>query len=331
MPSPVETARIRGDREQLTGAAGGEHRVARPHLDRRRPLASSARTPTQRPPSTMRSTLKQRSRTSMFGSACAASASARSISAPVASPPACTTRGSEWPPSIASSQHRRRARRTARPSPCSSRTRRGPSVTSTCTASMSQSPAPAVSVSVRWSSAESGSPSAAATPPCAYRVAEVGELALGEHADASSPAGPRGSRPTARRCHCPAPERPSSGQPTGSRQAASPSVPKSDAQIDGRTPVAGASVTTDDVVDEPGPSDPGRHRDHELARRGLERLERRRVADLDVLERHQRLRSDLGAHRRARRVAAALAGDRPRRPPSAAPRATRAPPRARAA
>ena len=116
-----------------------------------------------------------RSRTSTRSSAWTAATSARSISAPVASPPACTTRDSEWPPSRASARAAvapSPVRSNTAPSAISSRTRSGPSVTSTRTASGSQSPAPAASVSERWSSAESGASSAAATPPCAYRVAE---------------------------------------------------------------------------------------------------------------------------------------------------------------
>ena len=56
----------------------------------------------QRPCSTSSSIANQPSRTSTSLRSTAAT-SARSISAPVASPPACTTRASEWPPSRASS------------------------------------------------------------------------------------------------------------------------------------------------------------------------------------------------------------------------------------
>ena len=83
--------RVGRDREQLPGAAGRDDRVAGPDLQRRA-VGSSARTPTQRPPSTIRSTANHRSRTSTRSSACTAATSARSISAPVASPPAWTTR-----------------------------------------------------------------------------------------------------------------------------------------------------------------------------------------------------------------------------------------------
>ena len=129
----------------------------------------------QRSRSTSSSIANHPSRTSIESLMFTASTSARSISAPVASPPACTTRASECPPS--------RARSSSGPSGdgsvskcaprrASSRTRSGPSVTRMRTASESQRPAPAVSVSTRCRSGVSGAASAAATPPCAYRVAE---------------------------------------------------------------------------------------------------------------------------------------------------------------
>ena len=62
------------------------------------PAGGSAVTPTQRPPSTRRSSANQPSSTALAERK-VASTSARSTSAPVAAPPACTTRGREWPPS----------------------------------------------------------------------------------------------------------------------------------------------------------------------------------------------------------------------------------------
>ena len=61
--------RVGGDREELAGAAGGQHHVVGPHLDRpcaRRRASGHAR-PTQRPPSTSRSRANQPSSTAPAG------------------------------------------------------------------------------------------------------------------------------------------------------------------------------------------------------------------------------------------------------------------------
>ena len=68
--------------------------------------------------------------------------SAREISAPVASPPACAMRSRWWPPSRVSVISPPASRSNSAPSATSSRTRSGPSVTSTRTASASHSPTP---------------------------------------------------------------------------------------------------------------------------------------------------------------------------------------------
>ena len=92
--------RVRGDGVELAGAAGGEQHVAAAHLDVRAVLADRRDTPAHRPPSTRRSRAKVRSSTVAAVSRTAAT-SARSISMPVAAPPAWTMRATEWPPSRA--------------------------------------------------------------------------------------------------------------------------------------------------------------------------------------------------------------------------------------
>ena len=102
----------------------------------------SAVTPTLRPPSVIRSTANQPSRTAL-AERYVASTSARSTSAPVAAPPAWTTRGREWPPSRASESEPVVSRSNTAPSAMSSCTRPGPSSTRMRTASSSHRPAPA--------------------------------------------------------------------------------------------------------------------------------------------------------------------------------------------
>ena len=103
MPSPVDSVRVGGDGEELAGAAGGHQDVPGPDLGRRRRPACRAVDPGAaaalddqvegEPVLVARAAAVRRT----------AATSARSISAPVAAPPACTTRASEWPPSRASS------------------------------------------------------------------------------------------------------------------------------------------------------------------------------------------------------------------------------------
>ena len=93
--------RVGGDREALADTAGREHDVGGAHeLDLA--VGSSAITPAQRPSSTSSSIANQPLADLDRRPRSTAATSARSISAPVASPPACTTRASEWPPSRAS-------------------------------------------------------------------------------------------------------------------------------------------------------------------------------------------------------------------------------------
>ena len=76
--------------------------------------------------------------TSMSGAASTAATSARWISAPVASPPACAIRSRWWPPSRVSDSSPSASWSNLVPSAISSRTASGPSVTSARTASTSQ-------------------------------------------------------------------------------------------------------------------------------------------------------------------------------------------------
>ena len=93
--------RVGGDREALADAAGREHDVdargrTRPRRRAQREHAGAA--------AALDEQLDREPALAHLDVAVAATAatSARSISAPVASPPACTTRASEWPPSRAS-------------------------------------------------------------------------------------------------------------------------------------------------------------------------------------------------------------------------------------
>ena len=89
--------------------------------------------------------------------------------APVASPPAWTTRAAECAPSRASRRRPSlRSKRTPRAS--SVATWAGPSRQMCAAAATSQSPAPAASVSARWASTESCPSMAAAIPPWARIV-----------------------------------------------------------------------------------------------------------------------------------------------------------------
>ena len=102
----------------------------------------------------------------------AAWSSARCTSAPVASPPACTMRRRECPPSRLSAQPPAAALSNCAPSLTNSVTARKPSATMDVTASGSQSPAPAARVSATCASTESSvSGSTTAIPPWAWCVA----------------------------------------------------------------------------------------------------------------------------------------------------------------
>ena len=124
------------------------------------------------PPSaaSSRSTASACSTTSTSGAAWIAATSARWISAPVASPPACAIRSRWWPPSRVSESSPSGEWSKLAPRAISSRTASGPSLTSTRTASGSQAPAPATRVSRWWSPGVSPGPRAAAMPPCAHCV-----------------------------------------------------------------------------------------------------------------------------------------------------------------
>ena len=118
-----------------------------------------------------RSSTSAWSMTSISPMVCSRAAiSAREISLPVASPPACAMRSARWPPSRPSAMAPSAVLSNSAPRAISRRTAAGPSVTRTRTASSSQTPAPATSVSRRCASGLSPTPSAAAMPPCAQRV-----------------------------------------------------------------------------------------------------------------------------------------------------------------
>ena len=164
MPSPVASSGLVVTANSWPAPPVASSTWRGPHLDAA-PLGAGDRTPTQRPSSTIRSSAKVFSSTGPRWRG-TASTRARSISAPVAAPPAWTTRARRWPPSRASSSWPCSSRSNIAPRAISSLTRPGPSSTSTRTASTSHSPAPAASVSARWRSVESGSsPSTAATRP----------------------------------------------------------------------------------------------------------------------------------------------------------------------
>jgi hypothetical protein len=85
---------IRGDREQLPGSTAREERVRGPHLLARPGRVDGDDTPAPAQPSTIRSSANQCSITAAAVRR-TASTNARSISTPVAAPPACTTRAWE--------------------------------------------------------------------------------------------------------------------------------------------------------------------------------------------------------------------------------------------
>ena len=142
------------------------------------PSACRTRTPQHRPPSTTRSTANTCSCTAA-AVARTVSTSTRSISAPVAAPPACTTRDAEWPPSRPNDKAPSASRSKRAPHAMSSPTRAGPSATMVRTASTSHNPAPTDNVSATCNSVESDTSSTtAATPPWAQRVAASDRLPL---------------------------------------------------------------------------------------------------------------------------------------------------------
>ena len=134
--------RIGGGGEQLAGAAGGER-----GRDGRGPRGRGRRDPGRDADAAATGRRADRARTTAprrpTAVARTSSTSARSISAPVAAPPAWTMRGSEWPPSRASCSWPSRSRSNVAPMAISSLTRLGPSSTRARTASTSHRPAPA--------------------------------------------------------------------------------------------------------------------------------------------------------------------------------------------
>ena len=106
----------------------------------------------------------------MPSSAVTAAISARSISAPVASPPAWAIRLRWWPPSRVSASAPAASRSNSAPRAISLATSSGPSLTRTRTASSMHSPAPATRVSSMCCSTVSPSACTEAMPPWAQWV-----------------------------------------------------------------------------------------------------------------------------------------------------------------
>ena len=80
-------------------------------------------------------------------------------------------RRAEWPPSRPSASRPSWSRSKTTPRACRSRTAAGASSTRTCTAAGRQRPRPAAIVSSAWRAGESPGSSAAASPPCAQKLA----------------------------------------------------------------------------------------------------------------------------------------------------------------
>ena len=131
----------------------------------------SVSTPWQRSPSLHRASVEVRSRTSIRGSAATIAASFEVISCPVWLPPEWTMRRRVWPPSRPSASSPSASRSKTTPRARSSRTAAGASSTSAWTAAGRQSPRPAAIVSAAWLAGESPGSSAAASPPCAQKLA----------------------------------------------------------------------------------------------------------------------------------------------------------------
>ncbi len=150
---------------------------------------------------------------------------ARSISAPVASPPACAMRSRRWPPSRVSDSCPSRDRSKRAPIEASSRTAAAPSRTRTRTAVSSQTPAPATIVSAKCCSGRVAGAErrgdAALGPP----RRPGGQHVLGHQQDAQRrlagdlqrgrQPGDAGAddRPRRSRCASPAPARATGGKP----------------------------------------------------------------------------------------------------------------------
>ena len=174
-PSPVDTDRVGGRREDLAHAAGGQHdRAGQDRADAvLAALAEHVQGDAAGPAVGVRAAGRGRARARPAGS----TGRARPPRAARAGPRRRSRRRrrarSGWRggrPRGSASASRPDCGRTRRPSAISSRTRAGPSVTSTSTAAGSHSPTPATRVSAACSSGVSYGSSTAAMPPCAQRV-----------------------------------------------------------------------------------------------------------------------------------------------------------------
>ena len=107
-----------------------------------------------------------------------AATSARGISAPVASPPACAIRSRWWPPSRVSESSPSWSWSKLAPSAISSRTASGPSVTRSAYGVLVAGAGAGDQGVASCCSGVSPGPSAAAMPPCAQRVEPASRHAL---------------------------------------------------------------------------------------------------------------------------------------------------------
>ena len=176
MPSPVDSVGLVVTAKQLADTTGRERSCRRARISIGAPSGPSARTPMQRPASTIRSTANQPSRTSMR-SQCVDGGDERTLDLGAGRVTARVHHARDRVTTLAREQRappsrRRPCDRTRAPSAVSSRTRAGPSVTRTRTASTSHRPAPAASVSDEVQLGRVGLLERGRDTPCAYRVAE---------------------------------------------------------------------------------------------------------------------------------------------------------------
>ena len=139
--------------------------ITTPRLARIAPPSHT--TPTQRSGTCHSASARACSRIVTRASATARADSWRTTRLPVALPPACTTRLTEWPPSRPSARRPKRSASKRTPQDSRSRTQSGASRARISAAERLTRPRPARSVSSRCSSGRSSAASAAANPPCA--------------------------------------------------------------------------------------------------------------------------------------------------------------------
>ncbi len=293
-PSAVASAGLVVTANSWPGPAGGQHGVGGPDLDRPT-LGAEGHAPrsTARPRPAGRGRTTPRARRRRV--ARVASTRARSTSAPVAAPPAWTTRAVEWPPSRARARAPPGCRSKTAPMAISSLTRAGPSSTRTRTASVSHRPAPAARVSARCRSVESSSPpNTAATPPWAQRVADWDSSALVSTPTRSpvgrDPRAPAGTGAAARRTAAESPATPLPRTRT-SKATGATSAGLDPPQPPRNGPVTGQRSGEDRGCRSAGPGPPWRPPAAGAAARGRRRCGpargRRRVDHGGVVEVHR--------------------------------------------